>query len=150
MLRENDLAPDFTLTADDGSTVRLSELRGRRVLLYFYPKDDTPGCTTQACDLRDRFPEVMAKEVLVLGISPDSPKSHRKFRKKYNLPFQLLSDTDHKVAETYNVWKEKTLFGITYWGNERTSFLIDEEGRIARIFERVKASKHAEQVIDAL
>jgi peroxiredoxin Q/BCP len=150
MLTENDPAPDFELETDDGSTVRLSDLRGRKVLLYFYPKDDTPGCTAQACDLRDRYGEVTERDVVVLGISPDSVTSHKKFRKKYDLPFRLLADVDHRVAETYGVWKHKSMYGLKYWGNERTSFLIDENGRIVRILERIKAKEHADQVLAAL
>jgi len=150
MLKENDVAPDFELEADDGSIVRLSDLRGQKVLLYFYPKDDTPGCTAQACDLRDRIEEFSARDTVVLGISPDSVESHRKFRDKYGLPFRLLADTDHEVAEAYGVWKEKSMFGKKYWGNERTSFLIGEDGRILRVLERVKPKLHAEQVLGDL
>lgn len=150
MLQENDVAPDFTLTADDGSDVTLSALRGRKVILYFYPKDDTPGCTTQACGIRDAWSDFQAKGALVFGISPDSVASHVKFREKYHLPFPLLADADHKVAEAYDVWKQKSMFGRKYWGNERTTFIIDEEGRIAKVFPKVKPSEHAEQVLEAL
>lgn len=150
MLRENDIAPDFELEADDGSRVRLSELRGRKVLLYFYPKDNTPGCTRQACGLRDRIAELEARGVVVLGVSRDSVESHRKFREKYGLPFRLLSDPDHAVAEAYGVWKEKTMYGRKSWGVERTSFLIDEDGRIMRVLERVKPDLHAGQVLELL
>jgi peroxiredoxin Q/BCP len=150
MPQENDIAPDFTLTADDGSDVTLSALRGRKVILYFYPKDDTPGCTTQACDIRDQWSAFQAKGALLFGISPDSVASHVKFREKYHLPFPLLADTDHEVAEAYDVWKQKSMFGRKYWGNERTTFIIDEEGRIAKVFPKVKPSEHAEQVLKAL
>lgn len=150
MLRENDPAPDFALPADDGSTVRLSDLRGQKVVLYFYSKDDTPGCTMQACEVRDRFAEFQARGAVVLGVSPDTVESHARFRAKYDLPFQLLADTDHQVAEAYGVWKEKSMFGKKHWGNERTTFVIDEEGRIIRIFPRVKPEQHAEAVLSAL
>lgn len=146
----NDMAPDFALATDDGSTVRLSSLRGRKVILYFYPKDDTPGCTRQACDVRDAFTEFEERGAVVLGVSPDTVESHRKFREKYGLPFRLLADTDHAVADTYGVWKEKRFMGKKYWGNERTTFVIDEDGRIAKVLPRVKPSEHADQVLDAL
>jgi peroxiredoxin Q/BCP len=147
MLTEGLPAPDFTLPADDGSTVRLSDLRGKKVILYFYPKDDTPGCTTQACELRDRIQEFDAHGAIVLGVSPDSPASHRKFKEKYNLNFRLLADEDHQVAEAYGVWIEKTKYGRTYWGNERTSFVIDDGGRIAKVLPRVKPAEHANHVL---
>ncbi len=150
MLQEHDIAPDFTLLADDGSPVQLSGLRGRKVILYFYPKDDTPGCTTQACAIRDQWSEFQEKGALIFGISPDSVPSHVKFREKYQLPFPLLADTDHAVAEAYGVWKEKSMYGRKYWGNERTTFIIDEEGRIARIFPKVKPAEHADLVLEAL
>lgn len=150
MLKEQDIAPDFDLAADDGSRVRLSELRGRKVILYFYPKDDTPGCTKQACEIRDQWSEFQEKGALIYGISPDSVESHQKFREKYKLPFPLLADDGHKMAEAYGVWKEKSMFGRKYWGNERTTFIIDEEGRIAKIFPKVKPAEHAELVLEAL
>lgn len=150
MLKPNDEAPDFTLTADDGSTVRLSDLRGRKVVLYFYPKDDTPGCTTQACDVRDRFADFEKAGAVVLGVSPDSVESHAKFRDKYGLPFRLLADTEHAVAEAYGVWKQKSMYGRTFWGNERTTFVIDEEGRILEIFPKVKPNEHADRVLEVL
>ena len=148
MLTEGSMAPDFTLASDDGSTVRLSDLRGKRVILYFYPKDDTPGCTQQACDLRDRIQEFDAHGAVVLGVSPDSVASHRKFKEKYNLNFPLLADEGHKVAEAYGVWIEKSNYGRKYWGNERTSFVIDEAGRIAKVLPRVKPAAHADQVLE--
>lgn len=150
MLNEHDLAPDFTLAADDGSQVTLSALRGKKVVLYFYPKDDTPGCTTQACGIRDQWGEFERSGAVIFGISPDPVGSHQKFRDKYTLPFPLLADADHQVAERYGVWKEKSMYGRKYWGNERTTFIIDEEGRIARIFPKVKPSEHAEKVLEAL
>lgn len=150
MLKPNDIAPDFELQADDGSTVRLSDLRGRKVVLYFYPKDDTPGCTTQACDVRDRFADFEKAGAVVLGVSPDSVESHAKFRDKYGLPFRLLADTEHAVAEAYGVWKQKSMYGRTFWGNERTTFVIDEEGRILEIFPKVKPNEHADRVLEVL
>jgi len=150
MLKPNDVAPDFELEADDGSTIRLSDLRGRKVVLYFYPKDDTPGCTIEACEFRDRIKDVDAAGAVVLGVSPDTVESHRKFREKYGLDFRLLADTDHRVAEAYGVWQQKKNYGRTYWGIARTTFLIDEEGRIARVFEKVKPAGHAAEVLEAL
>lgn len=150
MVQPGDQAPDFSLPADDGSTVRLADLRGRKVVLYFYPKDDTPGCTTEACEFRDALPRIDADGAVVLGVSPDSVDSHRKFRNKYDLNFRLLADTDHAVAEAYGVWKEKTMYGRTFWGVERTTFIIDENGRIAKVFGKVKPAGHAEEVLAAL
>lgn len=143
-------APVFALPDQDGNTVRLADFRGRKVVLYFYPKDDTSGCTTQACDVRDRIAEFDAKDAVVLGVSPDVVASHEKFRRKYDLNFTLLADADHAVAELYGVWKEKSLYGRTYWGNERTTFVIDENGRILDVLERVKPAAHAAQVLDLL
>ncbi len=146
----NDVAPDFELPTQDGTPLRLSDLRGRKVVLYFYPKDDTPGCTTQACGLRDAWSEFERRGAVVLGVSPDPVRSHGKFREKYDLPFTLLADTTHEVADRYGVWKEKSRYGRTYWGNERTTFVIGEDGRIERVFPRVKPEQHAEQVLAAL
>ena len=140
-------APDFELPDQNGNTVRLSDLRGRKVVLYFYPKDDTSGCTAQACDIRDRGREIDAKGATVLGVSPYPVKSHRKFADKYDLPFTLLADTDHRVADAYGVWKEKSMYGRKYWGNERTTFLIDEEGRITDVLEKVKPAQHVDDVL---
>lgn len=150
MVDENDTAPDFELRADDGSTVRLSDLRGHKVLLYFYPKDDTPGCTRQACDLRDRFDEIEARDLVVLGISPDPVDSHVKFRDKYSLPFRLLADTEHEVAEAYGVWKRKSMFGKKFWGIERGSFLIDEDGRVEKAWRKVGAKQHIDLLLEAV
>ena len=131
-------APDFELLTDRGEPLRLSSLRGRAVVLYFYPRDDTPGCTTQACALRDDFPAFESRGAVILGVSPDSPKSHAKFRRKYDLPFTLLADVDHAVAEAYGVWKEKSMFGRAYMGVERTTYVIDAAGQVAYLFERVQ------------
>jgi len=139
-------APDFSLLADDGRTVRLSDLRGRPVVLYFYPKDDTSGCTTQACGFRDAFPRFDDAEAVILGVSPDDVKSHVKFKAKYDLPFTLLADTGHTVAEAYGVWKEKSMYGRKYMGVERTTFLIDRAGNVAKVFEKVKPAGHADEV----
>ena len=143
-------APDFELATDSGELLRLSSLRGRPVVLYFYPKDDTPGCTTQACALRDDFPDFQRAGATILGVSPDSVQSHQRFRAKYSLPFSLLADPDHRVAELYGVWQEKSMYGRKYWGVERTTFVIDREGRIAFVFERVNPATHASAVEAAL
>lgn len=148
MIAEGSPAPDFELAADDGSTVRLSDLRGRKVVLYFYPKDDTPGCTQQACDIRDHIQEFDARGAAVLGVSPDSVASHRKFKEKYGLNFPLLADEDHQVADAYGVWAEKSNYGRTYWGNERTSFIVDEQGRVEKVLPRVKPAEHAGRVLE--
>ncbi len=148
MLSEGSPAPEFELKADDGTTVRLGDFRGHKVILYFYPKDDTPGCTKQACELRDRAGEIDARGAIVLGVSPDSVASHRKFKEKYNLNFRLLSDEGHAVADAYGVWQHKSLYGIKYWGNERTTFVIDENGTIAKVLPRVKPAEHAGQVLE--
>jgi peroxiredoxin Q/BCP len=150
MVEKGSKAPEFTLPADDGSRVSLEDFRGKKVLIYFYPKDDTPGCTTQACDLRDRMPELKAEGAVVLGISPDSVKSHQKFKQKYGLNFPLLADEDHEVAEKYGAWGEKNLYGIKSTGIIRSSFLIDEEGRIAEEWRKVKAKEHADWLMEKL
>ena len=148
-----ELAPDFTLQTDSGVSLTLRALRGSPVVLYFYPKDDTEACTKEACEFRDLFPRFDASRATVLGVSPDSVKSHVKFKRKYALPFTLLADTEHAVAEAYGVWQEKSMFGHKYMGVVRTTFVIDAEGRVARVFERVKAAGHAGEVaraVDAL
>ncbi|MBT8398244.1 MAG: thioredoxin-dependent thiol peroxidase [Gemmatimonadetes bacterium] len=146
MVQEGAQAPDFLLSADDGSKVQLSSFRGHKVVLYFYPKDDTPGCTTQACDLRDSHAGLLAQGIVVLGVSPDSPASHVKFREKYQLNFPLLSDEDHGAAEAYGVWKEKSMYGRRFWGIERSTFFIDEEGVVTEVWRKVKPEGHAERV----
>jgi peroxiredoxin Q/BCP len=150
MLKENDVAPEFTLPDQNGSAVSLSDFRGRKVVLYFYPKDDTSGCTTQACELRDSVETFDARGAEILGVSPDPVASHRRFADKYDLPFTLLADVDHEVAEAYGVWKEKSMYGRNYWGNERTTFVIDEQGRIAKVLPKVKPAEHVDQVLASL
>ncbi len=145
-----DPSPPFSLPADDGTTVSLADFSGRRVVLYFYPKDDTPGCTAQACDLRDDLPALSALGVDVVGISPDSVASHLKFKAKYDLNFPLLSDPDHSMAEAFGVWKEKSKYGRTYMGIERSTFIIDDKGRIARVWRNVDARRHSAIVREAL
>jgi peroxiredoxin Q/BCP len=150
VIAAGDPAPDFTLQTDAGAPLSLSSLRGRPVVLYFYPQDDTETCTAQACALRDAFPRFRAAKAAVLGVSPDSVASHARFRKKYRLPFTLLADPGHAVADQYGVWQEKTTFGRTYMGIVRTTFVIDAEGRVARVFEKVRVKGHAEAVEAAL
>ena len=148
MISEGQQAPDFSLQTDEGKTVKLSDFKGRKVILYFYPKDDTPGCTTQACDLRDHIEEIDSRGAVVLGVSPDDVASHKKFKQKFGLNFTLLADTDHKVAEQYGVWKEKNLYGKKMMGVERTSFVIDEDGKIAKVLPRVKPAEHVGQILE--
>lgn len=147
---EGQLAPDFALPATDGSTIRLSELRGKKVVLYFYPKDDTPGCTKEACSFRDNLGVLQDMGVVVLGVSPDTVASHQKFAQKYGLTFPLLADEGAQVATLYGVWKEKKQYGRTYMGIERTTFLIDENGIVRRVFPKVKVDGHVEEVIEAV
>ena len=143
-------APDFALPADDGTLVRLGDLRGQRVILFFYPKADTPGCTIEACEFRDMTPQIQEQGAVVLGISPDTVEDVRKFREKFQLPYRLLADADHAVAESYGVWREKNNFGKNYWGVARTTFLVDEEGKIARVYEQVTPQGHAAEVLSGL
>jgi peroxiredoxin Q/BCP len=147
MLEEGMLAPEFTLTADDGSQVSLSDFRGKKLILYFYPKADTPGCTKQACALRDAYPEIDPQGAEVIGISPDPPSKLVQFREKYDLPFVLLSDPDHKVAEAYGAWGEKSMYGKKYEGILRSHFAIDEDGKIAEHKVKVKPLTTAEMAL---
>jgi peroxiredoxin Q/BCP len=149
-LNVGDKAPEFSLEGGAGETVKLKALRGKPVVLYFYPKDDTSGCTKEACDFRDTQPAIKKTGAVVLGVSPDSVASHQKFAKKYELPFTLLSDPDHAVAEKYGVWVEKSMYGRKYMGIERTTFLIDADGKIAEIWNKVKVPGHVEAVTAAL
>jgi peroxiredoxin Q/BCP len=145
-----DDAPDFTLPDQHGTPVTLSSLRGQTVVLYFYPKADTPGCTTQACGVRDRRPEYEHANAVVLGVSPDPVKAVAKFDDKYTLGFTLLADEDHAVCETYGVWGEKSMYGKKYMGAERTTFVIDPEGKVAEVFHKVKPAEHDDLVLAAL
>jgi thioredoxin-dependent peroxiredoxin len=150
VIKEGDQAPQFSLPADDGSVVTRDSLRGKNVVLYFYPKDDTSGCTKEACDFRDAFPRFGKIDAEVIGVSPDNIESHRKFKKKYQLPFRLLADEGHKLADAFGVWKEKSMYGRTYMGIERTTAIIDRNGRVARIFPKVRVPGHVEEVEAAL
>ena len=150
LVEEGQPAPDFTLTSDSGEEVTLSTLKGAPVVLYFYPKDDTPGCTAQACGIRDSWGEFEERGAVVLGVSPDSETSHVKFKRKYGLPFTLLADEDHAVSEAYGVWVEKSMAGRTYMGVERSTFVIDAEGDVAKVMRKVKPDTHADDVLAAL
>lgn len=143
-------APQFEMTADDGSTVSSASLAGTRHVLYFYPEDDTAGCTTQACGLRDRWDELLSTGIAVFGVSPDSVESHVAFREKYALPYRLLSDDGHRAADDYGVWVEKEFGGRRYQGNERTTFVVGPDGRIEHVLPRVKPAAHAQQLLDVL
>jgi thioredoxin-dependent peroxiredoxin len=150
MVEEGNPAPDFTLRSDAGEDVSLADLRGRTVVLYFYPRDDTPGCTTQALGLRDVYGEIQERGATVLGVSPDTEASHVKFRDKYGLPFPLLADPDHEVAERYGVWVEKNMYGKKSMGIKRSTFVIDGEGNVASAMLGVKPDDHADKVLAAL
>jgi peroxiredoxin Q/BCP len=149
-LKVGDPAPDFSAVTDDDTTLTLAALRGKKVILYFYPKDDTPGCTAQACGLRDSYPLIEEKNGVVLGVSPDSAKSHLKFRLKYNLPFTLLADTEHIIAEAYGVWQEKSMYGKKYMGIERSQFIIDEAGTLVDVQYSIKPAASAEVAVQVL
>lgn len=149
-LTEGAKAPDFTLETDSGEKLKLSSLKGKNVVLYFYPKSDTPGCTTQACGLRDDFPKFGKLDAVILGVSPDPVKKQAKFKEKYDLPFTILADVDKEVANAYGVWVEKSLYGRKYMGNERTTFIIGKDGKIAKILRKVKPATHATEVQDIL
>ncbi len=150
MVEEGKPAPDFSLTSDTGGTISLASLRGKPVVLYFYPKDDTPGCTVQACSIRDSWGEFERRGAVVLGVSPDGVASHVKFRRKYGLPFPLLADTGHEVAEAYGVWVEKSMLGKTYMGIERSTFVIAPDGTVAKVMRKVKPDEHTDDVLAAL
>jgi thioredoxin-dependent peroxiredoxin len=150
MLAEGEAAPDFTLESDAGESVSLSSFRGRPVVLYFYPKDDTPGCTKQACGIRDMYGEFERAGAVVLGVSPDQAASHVKFKAKYDLPFTLLADPDHTVAELYGAWGEKRNYGKTYLGIIRSTFVIDADGTVTKVMHNVKPTTHADDVLAAL
>ncbi len=143
-------APAFSLETDTGETLSLKDLKGKNVVLYFYPKDDTSGCTTEACEFRDLMPRFEKGSAVILGVSPDSVKSHQKFKAKHDLPFTLLADTEHAMAEKYGVWKEKSMYGRKYMGVERTTFLLDAKGVLRQVFEKVKPAGHADEVAAAL
>jgi peroxiredoxin Q/BCP len=149
VIEEGKPAPDFELQSDTGETVKLSDLKGRPVVLYFYPKDDTPGCTKEACSFRDSFAKFKKRGIEVFGVSLDSEKAHQKFAKKYDLPFRLLADTERKLSESFGTYGEKKFMGRTYMGNHRMTFLIDEKGKIKKIFPKVKPEDHAEEVLEA-
>ena len=147
MVSEGTAAPDFELTADGGEQVKLSDYRGKTVVLYFYPRDDTPGCTTEACEFRDAYDRFREQEVEVIGVSPDAADSHRKFKDKYELPFPLLADPDHAVAEAYGVWKEKKNYGKTYMGIDRSTFVIAPDGTLVKALRGIRAAGHAADVL---
>ncbi len=149
MVKEGDIAPDFTVKDENGEDVKLSDLRGNKVVLYFYPKDDTPGCTKEACSFRDNFSTLSDENIKILGISADNEKSHQKFIAKYDLPFTLLADTDHAIADAYGSYGEKQFMGKTYTGVLRKTFLIDEDGKIKKVFDKVKVEEHANEVLKA-
>jgi peroxiredoxin Q/BCP len=149
MLKEGTVAPVFTAKNAGGETVRLKDLRGQKVVLYFYPKDDTPGCTKEACSFRDAFSDFKRRGIEVLGVSVDSEASHKKFAAKYKLPFTLLADPGHAIADAYGVYGEKKFMGRTYMGVKRITFLIDEKGKVKKVFEKVKPEEHAQEVLQA-
>ncbi|GHB59565.1 thioredoxin-dependent thiol peroxidase [Persicitalea jodogahamensis] len=146
-LQPGDPAPDFNAKDQDGNAIALSDFKGKKLVLYFYPKDDTPGCTAQACDLRDNYQHMLAKGYAVVGVSVDDEKSHRKFIEKYELPFPLIADTDHAVVDAYGVWVEKNMYGRKYMGTARTTFVIDESGKIEEVIGKVKTKAHTEQIL---
>jgi peroxiredoxin Q/BCP len=149
MPKEGSVAPNFAAKDANGETVRLKDLRGQKVVLYFYPKDDTPGCTKEACSFRDAFAEFKKRDIKVLGVSKDSEASHKKFAAKYKLPFTLVADPDHAIADAYGVYGEKKFMGRTYMGVKRITFLIDEKGKVKKVFEKVKPEEHAQDVLAA-
>ena len=150
MIEVGKKAPDFSLLNQDGKKISLKDYSGKKVVLYFYPKDDTSGCTKEACNFRDEFPKFTKTKAVILGVSPDSVKSHKKFAEKFDLNFDLLADAEKKVVEKYEVWKEKSMYGRKYMGVERTTFIIDEKGKIKTIFNKVKVDGHNKEVLEAL
>jgi peroxiredoxin Q/BCP len=150
MLKEGDKAPDFITKDDQGNDISLKDFRGKKVVLYFYPKDNTPGCTKEACDFRDNFARIKRKGTIVLGVSPEGEKSHTKFKSKFDLTFPLLVDEDKKIVNAYGVWQKKSLYGRMFMGVVRTTFIIDEHGKIAKIFPKVKVAGHVDAVLEAL
>ena len=150
MIEEGKKAPAFKLKNQDGKTVSLGDFKGKNVVLYFYPKDNTSGCTKEACSFRDKFPTFKKAKAVILGVSADSVESHKKFAEKYDLPFDLLSDEDKSVLEKYGVWKEKSMYGRKYMGVERSTFIIDKKGKIKKIFRKVKVDKHNDEVMNAI
>jgi thioredoxin-dependent peroxiredoxin len=150
MIEENKPAPDFAVKTDEGKELKLSGLKGKNVVLYFYPKDDTPGCTIEACELRDAFPRFKKSDAVILGVSPDDVESHQKFKKKFELPFTLLADVGHKIADEYGVWVEKNMYGKKSMGVQRATFIIDKKGNVAKIFPKVKPEGHAAEVEAAI
>ena len=149
-LKIGDPAPDFSLPADNGQTVSLKDFRGKKVILYFYPKDDTPGCTTQACSFRDNYPQIEERNAVVIGVSPDDVKSHQKFKTKFDLPFLLVADTDHALAEAYGVWAEKSMYGKKFMGVQRSHFVIDEEGRLLDVQDKISPADSVSQALKIL
>ncbi len=149
-MKAGDLAPDFEATLESSEKVSLNQYKGRKVVLYFYPRDNTSGCTREACDFRDRISDIQARGSVVLGVSPDSVKSHQRFKEKFDLPFSLVSDESREVAQAYGVWREKKLYGKTSMGIVRSTFIIDEEGRIARVYDKVKVAGHVDDVLESL
>jgi peroxiredoxin Q/BCP len=150
VVEEGSQAPDFELMSDTGEAVKLSQFRGRPVVLYFYPRDDTPGCTKEACAFRDSYDEYLARDAVILGVSRDGEESHQKFKQKYDLPFTLLSDPDHEVAEAYGVWAEKSMYGRKSMGIVRSTFVIDANGTVARAMRGIKVPGHSDKVLEAL
>ncbi len=150
MIQPGDAVPDLALPADDGSRISLADFGGKKVLLYFYPKDDTSGCTVQACAFRDTLPQIESAGAVVIGVSPDGVDSHRKFKEKHDLNFPLLADEEHALAEAFGVWKEKSMYGRKYWGVERSTFLIDEEGKVEKEWRNVTPQGHAEAMLGEL
>ena len=147
-LKEGDIAPDFEARDESGNTIKLSDMRGKKVVLYFYPKDNTPGCTAESCNLRDNYDDLKKAGYEVLGISSDNEKSHQKFIDKYDLPFHLIADTEKEVHDAYGTWVEKSMYGRKYMGTARTTFLIDENGKIEKIIDKVKTKDHTSQILD--